>query len=81
LSTMGCGMVEYLQRKGLSVRAEPMTAVLKTAAFAAVRARLNLGAVELYEQPDLLAEFAKAQGLIQGGLGWGGEPACRWLAW
>jgi hypothetical protein len=53
------GVVDYLRRKGLSVRAEPMTAASKTAAFTELRARLNLGSLELYEEPQLLAELRR----------------------
>ena len=52
-------IVEYLQRKGLSVRTEPMTAASKTASFTAFRARLNLGGLELYDAPGLVAELRR----------------------
>lgn len=55
----GRAVVDYLSRKGLSVRAVPMTAASKTAAFMSLRARLNLRALELYEDPDLIGELRR----------------------
>ena len=52
-------IVEYLRRRGLSVRTVPMTAKSKTEAFGELRARLNSRALELYEHPDLLAELRR----------------------
>lgn len=52
-------IVNYLQRKGLAVRTEAMTAATKTAAFTALRARLNLGGLELYNGPGLVAELRR----------------------
>jgi hypothetical protein len=53
------GVADYLRRKGLSVRTEPMTAASKTAAFSALRARLYLDGLELYEEAQLLAELRR----------------------
>ena len=53
------GVVDYLQRKGLSVRAHPMNAASKTEIFTKLRARLALGGLELYEHPQLLAELRR----------------------
>jgi phage terminase large subunit-like protein len=53
------GVADYLRRKGLSVRTEPMTAASKTAAFKALRARLYLDGLELYDEPQLLAELRR----------------------
>jgi hypothetical protein len=61
------GVVEYLQRKGLSVRAEPMSATSKTLAFSALRARLNLHALELYKQSELLAELRRLRSQYRAG--------------
>jgi hypothetical protein len=52
-------IVERLQRSGLFVRTVPMTAGSKTAAFGELRARLYSGGLELYEQPQLLAELRR----------------------
>jgi phage terminase large subunit-like protein len=52
-------IVERLQRAGLFVRAVPMTAGSKTAAFGELRARLYAGSLELYEHPQLLAELRR----------------------
>lgn len=52
-------LVDYLQRRGLSVRTEPMTAASKTASFTALRARLNLGGLELYPEPGLVSELRR----------------------
>jgi len=52
-------IVDYLQRRGLAVSKVPMTAQTKTAAYGEVRARLNLGTLDLYPQPQLLAELRR----------------------
>jgi hypothetical protein len=52
-------IVAALRRHGLSVRTVAMTAASKTAAFSELRARLQDGSLELYEQPDLLAELRR----------------------
>jgi len=52
-------VVERLQRAGLSVKTEAMTASSKTAIFSELRARLYDGSLELYEHPDLLAELRR----------------------
>lgn len=52
-------IVDYLRRKGLSVRTVPMSATSKTEAFGELRARLYAGSIELYDHPDLLAELRR----------------------
>ena len=52
-------IVDYLRRRGVGVRTVPMTAASKTAAFAELRARLNDGTLELYEEPTLVAELRR----------------------
>ena len=52
-------VVEALTRFGLAVSTRPMTASSKTEAFGELRARLAAGSLELYEQPDLLAELRR----------------------
>jgi hypothetical protein len=52
-------VVNRLRAAGLSVRSVPMTASSKTAAFSELRARLNAGELELYEEPVLLAELRR----------------------
>lgn len=54
-------VVDYLRRRGLSVRSVPMTATSKTEVFAELRARLNSGALDLYPHPDLLAELRRVR--------------------
>jgi len=51
------GVVDRLQRLGVSVRSEPMTAPTKDAAFGFLRGRLNEGSIELYEHPELVREL------------------------
>jgi phage FluMu gp28-like protein len=53
------GVTDRLRRFGLSVRTEPMTAPSKDAAFGFLKGRLYDGSLELYEQPDLLAELRR----------------------
>jgi hypothetical protein len=53
------GVVDYLRRRGLSVRAVQMTASSKTEAFSALRAQLQRSALELYEEPVMLAELRR----------------------
>jgi hypothetical protein len=52
-------VVDYLRRRGVRVRTVPMTATSKTAAFGALRGRLNLSALELYRAPGLEAELRR----------------------
>lgn len=52
-------IVEALRRRGLNVQTRPMTAVSKSEAFSALRARLNAGQLDLYEHADLLAELRR----------------------
>lgn len=61
------GVVEYLQRRGVGVSVVPMTAQSKTAAFQALRARLYLGALELYPEPVLLAELRRLRSRFAAG--------------
>jgi hypothetical protein len=51
------GVVDRLQRHGIAVRTEAMTAPMKDAAFAFLRGRLNEGSIELYEHTQLLREL------------------------
>jgi hypothetical protein len=51
------GVVERLRRYGISVRAEPMTAPTKDAAFGFLRGRLNEGSLDLFEHADLQREL------------------------
>ncbi len=53
------GVADRLSRFGLYVRTEPMTAPSKDAAFGFLKGRLNDGTLEIYEQPDLLAELRR----------------------
>jgi len=53
------GVADYLRRKGVSVRTEAMTAPTKTAVFKALRARIYLEALELYDVPALVAELRR----------------------
>jgi hypothetical protein len=53
------GVADRLSRFGLYVRTEPMTAPSKDAAFGFLKGRLSDGTLELYEQPDLLAELRR----------------------
>lgn len=52
-------IVDFLRRRGLQVRTHSMSATSKSAVFAALRARLNAGSLDLYEHPDLLAELRR----------------------
>jgi hypothetical protein len=52
-------VTDFLRRRGLHVRTHAMSAGSKSAVFAALRARLNAGALDLYEHPDLLAELRR----------------------
>lgn len=52
-------VVARLRELGLSVTAIPMTASSKTAAFQELRARLNMGELELYPDQQLLAELGR----------------------
>lgn len=50
---------EYFRRRGFSVTLRPMTASTKTSTFQALRAELNMGALELYGDSDLIAELRR----------------------
>jgi len=52
-------IVDYLRRRGLNVQTRPMTAVSKSEVFAALRARLTAGTLDLYDHPDLLNELRR----------------------
>jgi hypothetical protein len=52
-------IINRLRAAGLSVSSVPMTAASKTAAFSELRARLNVGELELYEEPILLGELRR----------------------
>ena len=52
-------VVDALRRRGVYVRSVPMTAVSKSETFAALRARVNDGSIELPDHPDLLAELRR----------------------
>jgi len=52
-------VVARLQQAGLSVRTVPMTATSKTDVFLELRARLNSGSLELYNEHQLLAELRR----------------------
>lgn len=51
------GVVDRLQRLGVSVRSEAITAPTKDAAFGFLRGRLNEGSIELYEHRELVREL------------------------
>jgi hypothetical protein len=51
------GVVDRLQRHGINVRTEAMTAPMKDAAFGFLRGRLNEGSLELHPHPGLLREL------------------------
>jgi phage terminase large subunit-like protein len=56
---MSRSVVDRLQRHGLAVRIETLTASSKTEAFGELRARLYDQTLELYRDPDLLAELKR----------------------
>jgi hypothetical protein len=58
-SYRAAGVADYLRRNGVGVRTEAMTATTKTAAFSALRARINMGGIDLYEEPTLLGELGR----------------------
>jgi hypothetical protein len=60
-------VVDFLRRRGLTVRTQAMTAPSKTAAFAELRARLLGGTLDLYDQPDLLAELRRLRSRFAAG--------------
>jgi hypothetical protein len=53
--------VEHLQRRGLSPTVAPTTAASKSEMFASLKTRLYAGALEFYDQPDLLAELRRVE--------------------
>lgn len=53
------GVADYLRRKGVPVRTVAMSGPSKTAVFKALRARLYLDGLELYDVPELLAELRR----------------------
>lgn len=52
-------IVDRLSREGFRVESVPMTAASKTAAFAELRAKLYARQLELYDNPDLIAELRR----------------------
>jgi hypothetical protein len=52
-------VADKLRRFGLSVTSVPMTMTSKTAAYQELRARLNMGELELYPDQQLLAELGR----------------------
>jgi Terminase large subunit, T4likevirus-type, N-terminal len=56
---MAPAIVDYFGQRGIYVDAIPMTATSKTLAYQELRERLNLGQLELYEHPDLLAQLRR----------------------
>lgn len=52
---------EQLRRHGLVAEEVPTTAQSKSAMFSSLRQRIYDGALELYEQPDLLAELGRIE--------------------
>jgi phage terminase large subunit-like protein len=60
-------IVDFLRKAGLSVKTIPMTAQTKTDTFVALRARLNLGGLELYEHSELLAEMRRLRSKYRAG--------------
>jgi hypothetical protein len=60
-------IVDRLQRRGLRVKTVPMTATSKTDAYVELRARLNLGQLELYRHPELLAELRRLRSKFTAG--------------
>jgi hypothetical protein len=53
--------VEHLARRGLRATAVPTTAQSKSQMFADLKTRLYGGGLELYEQPELLAELRRIE--------------------
>jgi phage terminase large subunit-like protein len=60
-------VVDRLQRAGLQVKSVAMTATSKTAAFAELRAKLYGGELELYDEPDLIAELRRLRSKFTAG--------------
>jgi Terminase large subunit, T4likevirus-type, N-terminal len=60
-------IVDFLRRRGLSVRTVPMTVSSKTDAFVELRARLASGGLELYEVPQLLTELRRLRSKVSAG--------------
>lgn len=52
-------ITEYLSRHGINVAVRNMTAASKTAAFQELRSRLYAGTLDLYAEPDLMAELRR----------------------
>ena len=52
-------VTDALAAEGLRVSSRPLTAASKTQVFTETRARLYAGSLELYEQPELLAELRR----------------------
>jgi hypothetical protein len=60
-------VVNRLERAGLYVESNALTAPSKTAAFAEVRALLYSGGLELYQHPDLIAELKRLRSKFTAG--------------
>lgn len=60
-------VVDRLRRAGFSVTTIPMSATSKTAAYLELRARLNAGTLDLYEDTDLLAELRRLRARFSAG--------------
>jgi phage terminase large subunit-like protein len=53
--------VEHLARRGIRATVVPTTAASKSEAFASLKTRIYGGGLELYEQPELLAELNRLE--------------------
>jgi hypothetical protein len=56
---MAPAIVDYFGQRGIYVDAIQMSATSKTLAYQELRERLNLGQLELYDHPDLLAQLRR----------------------
>jgi len=56
---MAPAIVDYFGHRGIYVDPIPMTAASKTLSYQELRERLNLGQLELYDHPDLLAQLRR----------------------
>ncbi len=60
-------VVERLREFGVRVETVPMTALSKTLAYQELRARLSSDQLELYRQPELLAELRRLRSRFTAG--------------
>ena len=60
-------VMHFLNQRSLAVRTVAMTATSKTNAFVELRARINTRALELYPDPELLAELRRLRTKYAGG--------------